>query len=192
MDQHGWAVVIAKSSSEEVAEKSLRQQFRTYLPMSRQIVRGSRYDDRGRRMRPRGELIERPAFRGYLFIELWPDQPWRFVLDSRVVRGVAGMILCGDTPSLVPPALIERFRERENLGDFDEPKGLRCKSDPKSKRRDDLEDGAIVRIGEGPFAGFLAELRDQDEAGRARLLLSVFGRQTQTTAGVGALELVGA
>lgn len=196
MDQHnnpGWAVVMSKPMAEEVAEKAIREAgYGVYLPRSSKVLQATHIDVDGRKRRQRGQIVMRPAFRGYLFAEIWPDQQWRILLDSRHVRGVSDLILRNERPVLLAPALIEAMRECENSGHFDEPRGLRCRSDgPTSRRRTDLADGALVTISSGPFAAFIGKLTGQDDVGRARVLLEIFGRETPIEVENKQLELVG-
>lgn len=185
----GWCVVVSKPMAEEVAAKAIRERgYRSYLPMSSKRITGTHAGDDGRRHRRRSEMVMRPAFRGYLFAELHPGQSWGDLLDSRITRGVADIIMHGERPALLSLDLINAIAEHERLGEFDEPRGLRCRA--ASRRRADLEDGATVRIGDGPFSGFLASLVNQDDQGRAALLVNIFGRDTSVQWTVDALELV--
>lgn len=185
----GWAVLMSGPMAEAIAERSIVELgYRSYLPMSTKAIRATQYDDDGKRSRPRGEVVQRPAFRGYLFVELWPEQPWRQLLDSRVTRGVDSMILRGERPALLTAELIDALRKAEADGDFDEPRGFRVRG--QSKRRTDINDGDIVRIGNGPFRSFLGMMEGQDDAGRAKVLLSLLGRDTPISIEATDLELV--
>lgn len=186
-----WCVVMSKPLAEEVAEKTIRAAgHAVYLPRSSKILRG--YDEdrtTGRKTRATSSApVMRPAFRGYLFFELHPDQQWRHLLDSRNTRGVANIITRGDRPVLIQPEIIDAIREQETAGEFDEPRGLRLRG--TSKRRSDLSDGDTVRIGTGPFAGFLAELHNQDDLGRAHVLVQMLGRIVTTQTDAKSLEKI--
>lgn len=187
----GWMVIMSKPMAEEVAEKAISAAgYRVCLPRSSKLIRATRLDEGGRITRPRGQIVHRPAFRGYLFVELWPDQRWRDLIDSRQTRGVDSAILRGERPALLKPELIDAIRQAEDAGDFDEPTGLRLRGNKQSKRRTDINDGDYVRIETGPFASFIASVVNQDDVGRANVLVNIFGRETPINIEAAELELV--
>jgi Transcription termination factor nusG len=87
MQNAGWCVVMSKPAAEEIAERSIREAgYRVYLPCYRKILRGSRFGEDGRRIRSRrDEVVLRPLFPLYLFVELCPHQQWSPV-DWREAR----------------------------------------------------------------------------------------------------------
>jgi transcription antitermination factor NusG len=184
MSAPSWAVVMTKPMAEQVAGKNIGVAgFRWYLPMYRKVIRGTRLDERGRRIRPRGEIVLRPLFPGYLFAELHPDQAWS---PMKKAVGVSDLIWRGERPALLDAYIVEAIRETERAGLFDEAR-------PGQKRkRADIEIGNQVRVLDGPFASFIGELAALDETGRARALLDLFGRETSIDIDQDSLELVGA
>lgn len=183
--QPGWAVVMTKVAAEHVAERAIREGgYRVYLPMYRRFLRGVRIGRDGRRVRTRrdGELVFRPLFPGYLFVELHPDQQWYAI---RSMTAVVDLIRDGSRPSLLPAAVVEEIRLREDHGAFDHGRANRRK-----KLRVDFKRGDTVRIIEGPFADFLAEVEKSDEKGRLELLVSLFGRVTAVRSDAETVEAV--
>jgi transcriptional antiterminator NusG len=61
---------------------------------------------------------------------------------------------------------------------------------PKPKVRTDLEVGETVRISDGPYAHFSAQIAKLDDRGRVKLLLNMFGRATPTCVDGAILEKV--
>lgn len=190
-EEASWCVVIAKPMNEELAEKTIRSAgYRVYLPRSIRFIRERDEDENGRKTRmTKAAPVVRPAFRGYLFFELWPDQQWRHLMDSRHTRGVQRILTQGDRPVPVHSEIIKALREHEDAGLFDEPVGLRVRGN--SKRRHDLSDGETVRIGAGAFAGFLAQLEGQDDQGRATALVELLGRLVPIQTDAQSLERIG-
>lgn len=172
MGEAQWIVVISKPMNEELAEKSIREAgYHTYLPRYRKILRGVRIDETGRRVRSRhGQVVFRPLFPRYLFAELYPDQQWRAILSA---SGVMDFIWRGERPAALKSAIIESVRDMEQRGEFDEAR-------PTEKRRD-IKPGNVVRVEAGPYQGFLATIKDVDEAGRVRALVAMFGRESLAT-----------
>jgi hypothetical protein len=88
-----WAVVMTAPAREFEAEAAIeRAGFETFLPRYQRILKGVRVGPNGRRIRTRrmGELVSRPLFPTYLFVELGPGFESRRVLMascvSRIVR----------------------------------------------------------------------------------------------------------
>lgn len=148
-----WFAVFSKPRREvEAAEQLERQGFTTFLPRVRA------------RRRVRGqwrELVE-PMFPRYLFLRATPG------LDDlrpiRSTRGVIGLVRFGGEPRPAPEALIVELQRlcSATHGALDLP--------------EPLTPGSRVRILEGPFAGYEAELLSQDGRHRARVLLEMLGK----------------
>lgn len=176
LDQPGWCVVMTKVMAEEVAERAIRETgYRTYLPRYRKIIRGTRIDDHGRRARPRGEIVMRPLFPGYLFAELHPGQGWNGIKKATGVADVLRYPGEMGEPKLMAAEIIDVIHDAELAGDFDEARPV------KSGKRKDIKPGDTVQINAGPFAGLPAQLVALDEHGRAQLLVALFGRENETS-----------
>lgn len=181
-EQPSWVAVISRPAAEEVAERSLRQAgYRVYLPRYRKVIRGTRVDVRGRRVRPRGEIVMRPLFPSYLFADIDCVSQWS---SLKRANGIADLIWRGEVAAELPGSVIDGIRAAEQSGVFDEERPG-CKS-----KRKDLPIGAQVRVLDGPFSSFLGILSGLDETGRATALLNIFGRDTPIGIDQHALEVV--
>jgi transcriptional antiterminator RfaH len=151
-----WFVVRTQSRAEEKAMQHLTNQgFVAYLPRYRRRVRHAR----------RNEIVLRPLFPGYLFVNLDPERcRWRSINGT---VGVREILTNGDTPLSVPDRIIEEIRARE-----DETGAVKLVA-PTFAR------GQVVRLLEGPMAdvnGLFEEMRDEN---RVVLLVSLLGRKVR-------------
>jgi transcriptional antiterminator RfaH len=148
-----WFAVFSKPRREmEAAEQLERQGFTTFLPKVR--VR--------RRLRGQWREVVEPMFPRYLFLQatLGEDN----LAPIRSTRGVVGLVRFGGEPRPVPDALIAELQR------------LCTASDGTLDLPEPLVPGSRVRILEGPFAGYEAELLSQDGKHRARVLLTMLGQ----------------
>lgn len=151
-----WFVVRTQSRAEEKAMQHLTNQgFMAYLPRYRRRVRHAR----------RNEIVLRPLFPGYLFVNLDPERcRWRSINGT---VGVREILTNGDTPLAVPDRIIDEIRARE-----DESGAVKLVA-PTFAR------GQVVRLLEGPMAdvnGLFEEMRDEN---RVVLLVSLLGRKVR-------------
>jgi len=103
--------------------------------------------------------LAKPLFPSYLFVGI--ESRWRPLLST---FGVAGVIMAGESPGIVPPAVIEQLRSRLDIDGL-----VRL---PKRQR------GDRVQIMRGPFAKRTALYLGMSARDRVRVLLSVMGGQT--------------
>lgn len=153
-----WFVVQTQSRAEAKAKRHLNNQgFSVYLPVYRRRVRHSR----------KNEIVLRPLFPGYLFVQLDLDaQRWRSINGT---VGVLRLLTDGDVPQQLSKRVIDEIRAREDGAGA-------VKLLPPL-----LKPGQAVRLVEGPFtdvSGLFEEMRD---ANRVILLLSLLGRQVRVT-----------
>jgi transcriptional antiterminator RfaH len=148
-----WFAVFSKPRREVEAAEQLEQQgFTAFLPRVRAR----------RRLRGQWREVVEPMFPRYLFLRatLGLDD----LRPIRSTRGVVGLVRFGGEPRPVPEVLIaELYRlcsAADGALDLPEP----------------LVPGSRVRILEGPFAGYEAELLSQDGEHRARVLLTMLGQ----------------
>ena len=171
----GWAVVLTKHGSEEIAEGLIIQTgFNVYLPRYRKRLRGVRLGKNGRRIRTRGpgEIVYRALFPNYLFVELTEgDDPAlelirgvQAVLRRRLPHGGFG------PPRLIGSEIIGVIRDIVASGKWDEVGEI----DHRSPRVN-VKIGDKVRVGAGDWGGVIGKLIDLDEQGRARLLTEFLG-----------------
>ena len=154
-----WYAVCCKPRQEVVAEENLlRQGFQTYLPRIRM------------RQRRRGQWIDavEVLFPRYIFIRVDPMQ--RSTATVRSTRGVVGMVRFGGQPAVVPDAVMEALRQRE-----DAESGLH------EDKRPLFSKGETVKLVEGPLAGMEGIFTEQDGDKRVIVLLELLGKANKVT-----------
>ncbi|MGB8183002.1 MAG: transcription termination/antitermination NusG family protein [Stellaceae bacterium] len=159
-----WAVVQVQPRAEDKARQHLANQgFMPYLPRYRRRVRHAR----------RIEIVLRPLFPGYVFVQLDPTKSrWRSINGTVGVRRV---LTDGEVPRRVPERIVREIMARED-GD-----GVVALLPPSFAR------GQAVRIIDGPFAdcdGLFQEMRDDE---RVVLLFTLLGREVRTVVPVTAV-----
>ena len=107
--------------------------------------------------------VEEHLFPGYILVNMvMSDDAWHLVRSTTGVTGFVGM---GQTPSPIPEAEVKsilKFMKMEA---------------PKFEAK--FKVGESVKIIDGPFAEFLGKVDEvNDEHGKVRILVSVFGRET--------------
>ncbi len=160
-----WFVVRTRVRTEEMAARHLANQgFTAYLPRYRRRVRHAR----------RNEIVLRPLFPGYLFVQLDPQRcRWRSINGT---FGVQSILTQGDALLAVADSIIAEIKARE---DTDGTVKL---------SRASFAPGQVVRLIEGPLAdlsGLFEEMRDEN---RVVLLVSLLGRQVRMQVPAAAVE----
>jgi transcriptional antiterminator RfaH len=122
----------------------------------------------------------RPLIPGYIFADL-PDED---ALDTARQNYAVRDIMCLDGKPLAVPAIaIGAMILMEAFGEFDttwnSPAPIRDKSRGRKPSRN-WKHGELVKVTEGPFAGFMAEIVKAERADRIEVLVSLFGRETPT------------
>lgn len=167
-----WYVVEARGNSVESAYDRLAVAgFVVWMAVD---VRRSANRQRGAGRRRRDVRV--PRFGRFFYL--------RSALDARLqheicgTSGVVGMLrgAGSETPTPVPAEVIEWLRRI--------PVGRPCENRAK------FSVGDIVRLTDGPFAGFEAAVEYVDKRGLLRLDVSIFGRPTPIVLEVGHVELV--
>lgn len=175
--EHAWYALAVHATREELAAEQLSEWgVTTFVPMEtlRVKVVESRHA-RGRR-RCRFEDVTRPLMRGYVFGGFRGVPAWGEVRRVKFVRGVVGI---DGRPVSVPNCDIERFMRAMGDGTFTET-------------RPEIGPGDRVKLTEGPFKGFPAEVVDVVEkawGAEAMLLLWLFGQETAVRAPLDELEI---
>ena len=152
-----WYAVQTQPNGEARADVNLRRQgFATYLP---------RYL-RERRHARRTEVVARPLFPRYLFVnfDVGRDR-WRSVQST---FGVSGLVLFGGKPAPVEHDVISEIRAREG-GDGFVKLGL-----PPG-----LMPGSAIRLVDGLFADCQGVLERIADDRRVAVLLSLLGRKVR-------------
>lgn len=152
-----WYVVHTRPNSEAKADFNLRRQgFTTYLP---------RYQ-RPRRHARKTEMVARPLFPRYLFVELdLAFDQWRSIQST---FGISQIVLAGDRPRPLPYGVIDEIQARESETGFVKL-GLPAGVKPGSK----------VRLLDGVFADATGVFEKAADDRRVAILLSLLGREVR-------------
>ena len=154
-----WYAVSCKPRQEAVAEENLlRQGFHVYLP--RICMR--------QRRRARWIDVVEVLFPRYIFIRIDPLR--RSTATIRSTRGVVGLVRFGGQPAVVPDAVMEALRERE-----DAASGLH------EDQRPLFNAGEAVKLVDGPLAGMEGVFTEQDGDKRVIVLLELLGKANKIT-----------
>lgn len=154
-----WYAVCCKPRQEAVAEENLlRQGFRVHLPRIR---------IRQRRRRQWIDAIE-VLFPRYIFIRVDPLQ--RSMATVRSTRGVVGLVRFGGQPAVVPDAVMEALRQRE-----DADSGLHQDNRPL------FSAGEAIKLVDGPLSGMEGVFTQQDGDKRVIILLELLGKANKVT-----------
>jgi transcription antitermination factor NusG len=148
-----WYAVHTLPFGEARAAAQLKNQaFCTFLPKRKKTVRHAR----------KLSTITAPFFPRYLFVALdLGRHRWRSVNGT---LGVSSLVMVGERPCPAPYGIVESLVAVADVeGVLQFHSGLKV--------------GAPVRLAAGPFADQLGILDRMDDAGRIRVLLSMFGQQ---------------
>jgi transcription elongation factor/antiterminator RfaH len=152
-DGERWYAVHTLPFAERRAAAQLdNQNFCTFLPKRQKTIRHAR----------KLSTINAPFFPRYLFVALdLARHRWRSVNGT---LGVSSLVMVGERPCPAPYGIVE------SLVAVADAEGV-------LQLHSDLKVGARVRLAAGPFADQLGVLDRLDDAGRVRVLLSMFGQQ---------------
>jgi transcription elongation factor/antiterminator RfaH len=152
-DGERWYAVHTLPFGEKRAAAQLENQdFCTFLPKRKKTIRHAR----------KLSTITAPFFPRYLFIALdLHRHRWRSVNGT---LGVSSLVMVGGRPCPAPQGIVE------SLLTATDGEGL-------LQLNSGLTTGAPVRLAAGPFADQIGLLDRLDDAGRVRVLLSMFGQQ---------------
>jgi transcriptional antiterminator RfaH len=152
-----WFAVFCKPRQERRACEHLGNQgFHCYLPLAHNPFQ---------RKRGHRAAAAEPLFPRYLFLRAVPGR--HNLAAVRSTRGALDLVRTGPAPVIVPDAIVEGLRRRE-----DPQSGL------IALQPDTLVKGDRVRVFDGPFAGAEGVLQERSGEARSLVLLEVLGRQT--------------
>ena len=153
-----WFVARTKPNGEARALANLsRQGFHAFLPQEQ------RQEKRGRRQ----VMVLKPLFPGYIFLALDLDRPgWTAVNNT---FGVLRLVALHDgRPSPLPRGAVEELLERtDDKGRLLPP--------------EEIAIGSQMRLVQGPFANWVAEVVAAPDDTRISLLLDLMGRKVTVT-----------
>ncbi|MFW6143829.1 MAG: transcription termination/antitermination protein NusG [Patescibacteria group bacterium] len=109
------------------------------------------------------EEVDERIFPGYVLLNMeLGDDTWAAIRNT---AGVTGFVGAGDSPTPLDPNEVQGIKEFSKL------------SAPKFEAEFHKGDG--IKITDGPFADFVGKVEEVDnEKGRVRVSLSIFGRET--------------
>lgn len=184
-----WLILCVSPLMERKVEETLRDVgLSVYVPIEKFRPKTANVAKASKPWRPR----TRPLIPGYIFADLADDRALDIARANHAVR----RILCNNgEPVKVPSIAIGSMVLFEAAGAFDRTvrqsgarkgrrRGPRGSSAPEGR----WKSGQRVKIAEGPFAGFLAEIVRADREDRVEVLVSIFGRMTPTTLGEAEIE----
>ena len=164
----GFEKKIAQQIKEQAAQKGLADQVDEVLVPSERVVE----------MR-RGQKVnaERKFFPGYVLVKMeLTDEAWHLVKDTPKVTGFLGT---RNRPSPISDAEAERIMKQTREG-VERPRPAVL-----------FEIGEQVRVADGPFTSFNGTVGEVDEEkGRVKVSVSIFGRSTPVELEYGQVEKV--
>lgn len=163
-------VVQTGPSQEALAFKNLTsQKFDVYYPTI--VVE--------RMWRWKLHQVEEPLFHTYIFVRFDIERDrWRSINGTRGVKGLMSLDPNPEKPTPMPEGGLDAIRERYRLGEFRPP-----------PPPDPIVVGELVRLKDGPFAGYEGFCKESTER-RIEVLLSIFGRKTKVSLPPKAVERV--
>ncbi|TSC65924.1 MAG: nusG [Candidatus Berkelbacteria bacterium Gr01-1014_85] len=164
--RQGWYVIHTYAGYEDQVADSLRQRiesfnmqnfiFEVIVPKEKQIEIKN-----GKR-----KTVEKRIFPGYVMVSMIvTDESWYVVRNTPNVTGFIGT---GVQPTMIGADEVSRIQRRMGI------------EEPKYKIEFKLDD--LVKINDGPLKGFDGKILDiDDDKGKVRVSVSMFGRETPVT-----------
>jgi transcription termination/antitermination protein NusG len=164
----GFEKKIAQQITEQAAQKGLADQFEAVLVPSENVIEVKR----GRKINS-----EHKFFPGYVLVKMdLTDDAWHLVKNTPKVTGFLGS---RTKPSPISEAEADRILRQSQEG-VDRPRPAVL-----------FEIGEQVRVADGPFTSFNGTVEEVDEEkGRVKVSVSIFGRSTPVELEYGQVEKV--
>jgi transcriptional antiterminator RfaH len=170
-ERPNWFIILSEPNREGRAAEGLRERgIDAYAPkvLKRMVRRGRKVE------------VERPLFPGYIFAKLIEGVS-DFSIPKRVV-GVRDYLRFEGIPCAIQEGAIDAIRRREGI---EMERAQRAISGVHNFAK-----GEPVRVAEGPFSGFAAEVYSLDPKGAITALVNLFGRKTKAVFDGAQLEKV--
>jgi transcription termination/antitermination protein NusG len=165
----GFEKKIAQQIKEQAAQKGLAEAFDEVLVPAEEVTEVRR-----------GQKVssERKFFPGYVLVKMdMTDDAWHLVKDTPKVTGFLGS---KNRPSPITEGEAQRLISQLKEG-VDKPR----------KPAVVYEVGEQVRVADGPFTSFMGSVEEVDEErGRVKVSVSIFGRSTPVELEYGQVEKV--
>lgn len=172
-----WHIALTEPQTERFATEALRNRgYQVYHPIYPAVIRHFRNGPN------RTRTVIRPLFPGYLFVLDCMRQGWLRLERCPGIRPIHSLLRAlgpidasnsGPTYvryQTVPEPILTAIRAKEQE---------LCNVKPTLAASHGFKIGQTVRIEEGPFVGYLAEIETLDDEGRIGLLMTIFGRESR-------------
>ena len=161
-----WFLAQLRPNCAKIADRNLKRQgFKTFLPL----------EEETRQRNGKFVTVMRPLFPGYIFVAFDVARGlWRTVNST---YGITLLVSIGKEPAAVPLDLVSQLM-------------LRCDANCKLLPPKLLKPGDRVRLTNGPFANFVAEVETIAPDRRVWVLLEIMGGQTRVAVSSEQLRIV--
>ncbi len=158
-----WYVVHTYSGHESKVAETLRQRVKSMKLDNKIHELLVPTQERIKIQRGKKIKVKEKLFPGYILVKIILDEnSW---LAVRTTSGITGFVGTGNKPTPISPAEVKSIKKFVQM------------EAPKYKAVYSI--GDAVKIIEGPFADFLGTVDSiDDEKGKVRVLVSIFGRET--------------
>lgn len=166
-----WYIVRSASRQEQRAMASLIEaRFSCYLPT----------ETRWRRTPGVKEKVSHPLLAGYLMVDCDPTDCGEILKLDGVHQFIRYIRADGEpAPMPIPTVEVMKLKAREEAGEFDVTRPSARERKRQEARARARKPGAVVKLTDGPFAGFIGKVIEMRASDRAALVgVEAFGRIT--------------